>query len=104
VEARIEQEIWVSPALLLGYCSLYSYRIVDKLYQYRSVKALVYSAVIKGVVAVPLLFIIMRISNNKSSLKQRTNSRFLNVLGWTPFVVMTVSVVIIFATWNRTDG
>lgn len=66
------------------------------------IKALVYSAIINGVVAVPLLFIIMRISNDKNIIGNRTNGRLLNVLGWTAFVVMAVSVVIMFATWNHT--
>jgi Mn2+/Fe2+ NRAMP family transporter len=65
------------------------------------IKALVYTAIINGVVAVPLLFIIMRISNDKSILGNKTNGRLLNVLGWIAFVVMAFSVIIMFATWNQ---
>lgn len=65
------------------------------------IKALVYTAIINGVVAVPLLFIILRISNDKSILGNKTNGRLLNVLGWIAFVVMAFSVIIMFATWNQ---
>lgn len=64
------------------------------------IKALVYTAVINGVVSVPLLFVIMRISNDKNILGSRTNGRVSNILGWAAFVVIAVSVVVMFATWN----
>ncbi len=65
------------------------------------IKALVYTAVINGVVSVPLLFIIMRISNDKSILGDKTNGKLLSIFGWIAFVVMAVSVVIMFVTWNQ---
>jgi NRAMP (natural resistance-associated macrophage protein)-like metal ion transporter len=65
------------------------------------IKALVYTAIINGVVAVPILFIVMKISNDKKILGERTNGRLSNILGWTAFVIMLISVVIMFATWNN---
>jgi len=63
------------------------------------IKALVYTAVINGVTAVPMLFIIMKIANDKNILGDRINGRVKNSLGWTTFVIMATSVVIMFATF-----
>lgn len=65
------------------------------------IKALVYTAVINGVVAVPILIAIMRIANDKSILKERVNGRLSNIIGWTTIFIMGVSVAIMFATWNN---
>ena len=64
------------------------------------IQALIYAAVINGVVAVPMLFIIMKIANDKKVLEGRTNGLFSNVVGWTTFVVMGIAAVIMFLTWG----
>jgi Mn2+/Fe2+ NRAMP family transporter len=64
------------------------------------IKALIYTAVINGVVAVPILIAIMRIANDKRILKDRINGRISNIIGWTTVLVMGVSVVVMFATWG----
>ena len=64
------------------------------------IKALVYTAVINGVVAVPILIAIMRIANDKRILKDRINGRISNIIGWTTVLIMGVSVVVMFATWE----
>lgn len=46
------------------------------------VKALFYSAVLNGVVAVPLLVVLMLLCNGKTIVKDRVNGRTSNVLGW----------------------
>ena len=65
------------------------------------VKALVYAAVINGVVGVPILIAIMRIANDKWILKNRINGRISNIIGWTTVLIMGVSVVVMFATWGN---
>jgi Mn2+/Fe2+ NRAMP family transporter len=65
------------------------------------IKALIYTAVINGIVAVPMLFVIMRIANDKKILRDMTNKRLSNVLGWIAFVIMSVSVLILFVTWGK---
>jgi Mn2+/Fe2+ NRAMP family transporter len=62
------------------------------------IKALVYTAVINGVVAVPILIAIMRIANDKRILKTRVNGTISNVIGWTTVMIMGISVVIMFVT------
>jgi Mn2+/Fe2+ NRAMP family transporter len=65
------------------------------------IKALVYAAVINGVIAVPILFAVMKIANDKKILKDKTNSRVSNVIGWLTFAIMRVSVMIMFVTWGK---
>jgi NRAMP (natural resistance-associated macrophage protein)-like metal ion transporter len=65
------------------------------------IKALVYTAVINGIVAIPILFAIMKISNDKHILGDKTNGKISNILGWVAFAVMTISVIIMFVTWGR---
>ena len=65
------------------------------------IKALVYTAVINGVVAVPILFTIMKIANDKKILGYNTNKLWPNVIGWLTFVIMGISVIIMFATWGK---
>lgn len=45
------------------------------------VKALFYSSILNGVVAVPLLVVLMCICNNPAIMKERTNGKPINVLG-----------------------
>ena len=63
------------------------------------IKALVYAAVFNGVTAVPILYTIMKIANDKKILQNRVNRRLSNVLGWTTVMVMGVSVAVMFATF-----
>ena len=65
------------------------------------IKALVYAAVINGVIAVPILFAVMKIANDKKSLRDKTNNRMSNVVGWLTFAIMGVSVIIMFVTWEK---
>jgi NRAMP (natural resistance-associated macrophage protein)-like metal ion transporter len=64
------------------------------------IKALVYTAVINGVIAPPILYIIMRAANDKNILGNKVNGRISNIIGWLTFTMMSVSVVIMFLTWR----
>lgn len=57
------------------------------------IKMLYYTAIINGIVAPPLLFLIIRITSNKQIMGSRTNSAFSNALGYLTFVVMGVSAI-----------
>lgn len=61
------------------------------------ITALIYAAVINGIIAVPMLFAIMKIANNRKILQGRTNGKISNILGWVTFGLMSASVVIMFA-------
>ena len=62
------------------------------------ITALVISAVLNGVVAAPLIVLIMLVSNDRKVMGQRTNGRLLNVVGWVTALVMGLAVVGLVAT------
>jgi Mn2+/Fe2+ NRAMP family transporter len=57
------------------------------------IKALFATAVINGLLAPPLLFLILRVSNDRSIMGKRINGRLLNVAGWTTAAVMSAAWV-----------
>lgn len=63
------------------------------------IKALVYAAVINGVIAVPILIAVMKIANDKQVLKEKVNGRISNTLGWLTVMIMGISVLIMFFTF-----
>jgi len=65
------------------------------------IKALVYTAVINGVVDVPILFVIMRIANDKKILKEKTNGALSNAIGWLTFAIMAISVIVMIITFGK---
>jgi len=62
------------------------------------ITALVLSAVINGLIAAPLLVLVMLVSNNRAAMGERTNGRLLNVLGWVTTIVMGVAAVGLIVT------
>jgi NRAMP (natural resistance-associated macrophage protein)-like metal ion transporter len=63
------------------------------------IKALIYAAVINGIIAVPLLVVIMKISNDKKILEGRTNGKISNVVGWITVIIMGVAALFMISTW-----
>ena len=64
------------------------------------ITALFWTAVVNGVIAPPLLVIVMLVSNNKRVIGDRTNSTWTNIVGWLAAVVMFTAAVGMFLTWN----
>ncbi len=64
------------------------------------IKALIYAAVINGVIAVPLLVVIVKIGNDEKILEGRTNGKISNIVGWITVIVMGFSAVVMFLTWQ----
>jgi NRAMP (natural resistance-associated macrophage protein)-like metal ion transporter len=62
------------------------------------ITALVLSAVLNGLVAPPLLVLVMLVSNDKAVMGRRTNGRLLNVVGWLTTIVMSVAAVGLIVT------
>lgn len=62
------------------------------------IQALIYASVINGIIAIPMIFIILKIGNDRNILKDKTNGFFSNFVGWITFVIMTISVVLLFLT------
>jgi len=65
------------------------------------IKALFYSAVINGIVAVPILIAVMKIANDKKILKDKINGRLSNVIGWITVMIMGIAVAILLLTWGH---
>jgi Mn2+/Fe2+ NRAMP family transporter len=65
------------------------------------IKALFWSAVINGLLAPPLLVLIMLVANSPDVMGRRVNGRFANVLGWTATAVMFAAALGMLATWNQ---
>lgn len=60
------------------------------------IKALVFTAVANGIAAVPLLYMIARVGNNKKIMGQYRNGLWSNIGVWTAFVIMAVSSLALF--------
>jgi Mn2+/Fe2+ NRAMP family transporter len=65
------------------------------------IKALVYSAIINGIVAVPILIAVMKIANDREILKDKVNSRLSNIIGLVVIVIMGISIVLMLLTWKN---
>jgi NRAMP (natural resistance-associated macrophage protein)-like metal ion transporter len=59
-------------------------------------RALFWTAVINGVLAPPLLILVMLISNNKKVMGKRTNAWWINALGWLTTVIMFAAAIAMF--------
>jgi NRAMP (natural resistance-associated macrophage protein)-like metal ion transporter len=67
---------------------------------FNAVSMLFWSAVLNGVLAPPLIVIVLLLTNDKKVMGARKNPRLLSVLGWITVVVMTSATVAMFATWK----
>lgn len=65
------------------------------------ISALFWTAVINGVVAPPLLVVVMLVANNKRVMGDRVNGRWTNVIGWLTATVMFAAAIAMFATWGN---
>jgi len=63
--------------------------------------ALFWTAVINGVVAPPLLVLVMLIANNKEAMGKRTNGLFTNIVGWLAVAIMFAAAIGMFVTWGQ---
>jgi Mn2+/Fe2+ NRAMP family transporter len=54
---------------------------------------LLYTAILYGLTSPILIAIVLHISNNKKIMKDNTNGKLSNVLGWFTLVIMTVAAI-----------
>jgi len=66
-----------------------------------SVTALFWTAVINGVLAPPLIVIIMLVSNSRQVMGNRTNGPLTNLLGWSTALIMFAAALGMFLTWGK---
>jgi Mn2+/Fe2+ NRAMP family transporter len=62
------------------------------------IQALYWSAVINGVMAAPIIVLMMMLADNSDVMRQFTLSPWLRIVGWITAGVMTLCVVDMFAT------
>jgi NRAMP (natural resistance-associated macrophage protein)-like metal ion transporter len=68
------------------------------------INALLWTAIINGFLAPPLLVVIMLVANHEGIMGKRVNTRWANVLGWTTTAVMFAAALGFVATWQDTPG
>src|SRR2546427_11026215 len=68
-----------------------------------SIRMLFLSAVLNGLLAPPLLLLVMLVSNNRAIMREHSNGTWLNVLGWAATGLMSLSPAAFLATalWGR---
>ncbi|HEY5103582.1 MAG TPA: divalent metal cation transporter [Acidimicrobiales bacterium] len=62
------------------------------------IKLLVFVAVINGVIAAPLLIVVLIVSSNRSIMGDYVNGRVAKFLGWLTFAIMAGASIALFAT------
>ena len=67
---------------------------------FNAVSMLFWSAVLNGVLAPPLIVIVLLLTSNPEVMGARANPRWLAVLGWITVVVMTLASGAMFVTWK----
>jgi NRAMP (natural resistance-associated macrophage protein)-like metal ion transporter len=67
---------------------------------FNAVSMLFWSAVLNGVLAPPLIVIVLLLTNSRRIMGARSNPRWLSVLGWITVVIMTAATVAMFVTWK----
>ena len=63
-----------------------------------AVKMLFWSAVLNGVLAPPLIVLVVLLTSSEKTMGTRTNSPMLKWLGWATAAIMTAAAVAMFAT------
>jgi NRAMP (natural resistance-associated macrophage protein)-like metal ion transporter len=67
---------------------------------FNAVSMLFWSAVLNGVLAPPLIVIVLLLTSNPEVMGSRANPRWLSVLGWVTVVVMSLASGAMFVTWK----
>ena len=65
------------------------------------IKALFWSAVINGVIAVPIMAVVMRMASRPDVMGRFTVKRWIKILGWLATAAMTLAAGAMFATWGN---
>lgn len=62
-------------------------------------KMLYYTAILNGICAPPLMFMILRISNDKKVMGKYTNRKWSNVLGWIITLFMSITAIALMVSF-----
>ena len=61
-------------------------------------KMLYYTAILNGVIAPPIMIMLMFIANNKKVLGEHVNGKFSNIAGWLITIIMCIAALMLLAT------
>ena len=87
-------------ATLLGLAI--NFPVVQRHTHLTPIKALFWAAVVNGVVAVPMMVVMMLMCHNKKVMGQFTRiSKTLRLMGWLATAVMALATAGMFLTWNE---
>ena len=67
---------------------------------FNAVAILFWAAVLNGVLAPPLIVIVLLLTSNPAVIGSRSNPLWLAVLGWITVAVMTGASLAMFVTWK----
>jgi NRAMP (natural resistance-associated macrophage protein)-like metal ion transporter len=67
--------------------------IVFDVFSFSPIRMLFFSAVVNGLLAPPLLLLVMLVGNNRKIMGARVNGPWLNAFGWTATAVMTLAML-----------
>ncbi len=98
VHEGLNRKIFDAPGFyaVLAICTLIGAGI--NLIGINPIQALYYTSIINGIVAPPLLIILMLIANDRSILQDKVNGWGSNIIGWATAVAMTASAVALLVT------
>ena len=65
------------------------------------IDALFWTAVINGVLAPPLMVLIMLVANHRAVMGNRINGRWTNLMGWLATGAMFAAAIALFLTWGQ---
>lgn len=75
--------------------------VLMNLWGVNTMKALYYAAVVNGVVAVPLIYIIIKLADDERVVGKFRTAKSYKLIGWLTFGFMSLSVVLMFLNWGR---
>jgi NRAMP (natural resistance-associated macrophage protein)-like metal ion transporter len=64
------------------------------------IRALFWTAVINGLVAPPILVVIMLVANNRQIMREHVNGYWTNIGGWVTTAVMFAAAIALLLTWG----
>jgi Mn2+/Fe2+ NRAMP family transporter len=65
-----------------------------------AMRTLFLSAVLNGLLAPPLMVLVMLVGGNRKIMGEHVNGFWLRLLGWTATAVMTAAALAFFLTWG----
>jgi Mn2+/Fe2+ NRAMP family transporter len=72
--------------------------VVLDVFNTNPIRMLFWSAILNGLLAPPLMVLVMLVGSNRKIMGEHTSGRWLNLLGWTATALMAGAALAFFAT------